>query len=144
MKFHVKIFLAHTISWAINEIQILLNEIYKSRLWKKGTTLIVGDSMLYGIDETRLHNTKVRLFPGSMMEDMYLNIYPPLLRKYPTNIFLVIGTNNAKTDNSIQVAEKLVKLREYILSIIPTCSIIISPLFLLVHAVTYQNVLLFY
>ena len=76
-----------------------------------GTTLIVGDSMLYGIDETRLRNTKVRLFPGSTIEDLYLNIYP-LLRKNPTNIFLVIGTNNAKTDNSAQVVEKLVKLRE--------------------------------
>ena len=80
-------------------------------LWKKGTTLTVGDNMLYGIDETRLRNTKVRLFPGSTIEDMYLNIYP-LLRKNPTNIFLVIGRNNAKTDNSVQVAEKLVKLRE--------------------------------
>ena len=75
----------------------------------------------------RLRNMKVRLFPGSTIEDMYLNIYP-LLRKNPTNIFLVIGTNNAKTDNSVQVAEKLVKLREYILSIIPTCIVIISPL----------------
>ena len=51
-----------------------INQIYKSYLetnsiWKKGTTLIVGDSMLYGIDEKRLCNTKVRIFPGSTIED---------------------------------------------------------------------------
>ena len=42
-----------------NTDTIMLNEIYKSRLeytalWKKGRTLIVGDSMLYGIDETQI------------------------------------------------------------------------------------------
>ena len=44
--------------------------------WIKGTTLIVGDSMLYGINEERLsgkrkHNIKVRVFPGATVDDMY-------------------------------------------------------------------------
>ena len=108
----------------------MLNKIYERRLeytalWKKGTTLVVGDSMLYGIDETRLRSTKVSIFPGSTIKDMHFNIYP-VLHKDPTNIFLVIGTNNI--DNSVQIAEKLSKLREYILSIIPSCLVIISSL----------------
>ena len=85
---------------------LILNKFYESRLeytalWKKGTTLIVGDSMLYGIGETRLRTTKVRLFPVSTIEDMYFNILYPLLRKHmyfniyplllknPTNLFYV-------------------------------------------------------
>ena len=41
-----------------------INSIYtkplcKEALWKKGTILIVGDSLLYGIDEQRMRNTKV-------------------------------------------------------------------------------------
>ena len=66
---------------------LILNKIYEScleytALWKKGTTLIVGDSMLYVIDETTLRNTKVWLFPGSMIEDIYFNILYPLLQKH--------------------------------------------------------------
>ena len=41
----------------------------------KGTCLIVGDSMLAGIDENRLktgkHKVKVRYFPGARTDDMY-------------------------------------------------------------------------
>ena len=119
MKSHIKIFLGHTISprlkhWAINEIQIpyCLMKFIKVA-WNIvlcGTTVIVGDNMLYGIDETRLRNTNVRLFPGSTIEDLYLNICP-LLRKSPTNIFLVIGRNNAKTDNSVQSYRKISEVK---------------------------------
>ena len=62
-----------------------LNMIYKKpintdALWKKGTTLIVGDSMLNGIIESKLKNTKVRILPGASIEDMFFHI-TPLLRK---------------------------------------------------------------
>ena len=42
---------------------VMINNIYKKPLnheaiWRKGTTLIAGDSMLNGVDETKLRNTK--------------------------------------------------------------------------------------
>ena len=47
-------------------------------MWKKDTTLIIGDTLLYGIDEQRLHNTKIRVFPGATIEDIYFNVIPLL------------------------------------------------------------------
>ena len=95
--------------------------------WRKGTTLIAGDSLLFGIDEKRLRNTKVRIFPGSSIEDAYFHLYP-LLRKCPTNILLLFGTNNAREDTSFQIREKLMKLKAYISSILPNCTIYLSTL----------------
>ena len=83
--------------------------------------------MLYGIDDKRLHNTKVRISPDSTIEDIYFKLYP-LLRKCPTIIFLLIGTNNAKKDNSVQIKDKLIKLKAFILSMIPSCNVFISTL----------------
>ena len=51
----------------------------------KGTCLIVGDSILAGIDEHRLSTGKKkvqgRYFPGARTDDMY-DYMKPLLRKY--------------------------------------------------------------
>ena len=50
----------------------------------QGTCLIVGDSMLAGIDKNRLksgkHKVKVRYFPGASKDDMY-DYMKPLLQK---------------------------------------------------------------
>ena len=107
-----------------------LNSIYKrsvntNEIWKNGTTLIIGDSMLYGIDEKRLKNTKVRIFPGASIEDLFFNI-SPLLRKKPNNIICHIGTNNTINENSNEIMEKLMKLKEYIKSKLPNCNLIFS------------------
>ena len=96
-------------------------------LWKKGTTLIVGDSMLNGLDETKLRNCKVRVYPGSSVEDMHYNI-TPLLRKQPSTVILHVGTNNTTRDNSHQIIEKLVNLKRFIVSQIPGVKLIISSL----------------
>ena len=96
-------------------------------LWKKGTTLIVGDSMLNGLDESRLRNCKVRVYPGSSIEDMHYNIIP-LLRKRPSTVILHIGTNNTTRDNSHQIIEKLANLKQLIISQIPDVRLIISSL----------------
>ena len=54
--------------------------------WPKNTTLIVGDSMISGIDQQRLLNKgriiKVRSFPGAAINDMHHYI-KPLLKKPP-------------------------------------------------------------
>ena len=120
-----------TVKISENE-HFILNSIYtkpleKAALWKKGTTLIIGDSLLYGLDETKLKNAKVRIYPGGSLEDMHYNIYP-LLRKKPTNIIIHAGTNNATTENSVLIVEKLLKLKNFILSILPNCKIIFSGL----------------
>ena len=111
-----------------NELNtIYQNTIDNNALWKQGTTLIIGDSILYGIDESKLKHTKVRVFPGSSIEDIFFNI-TPLLRKKPSNIILHIGTNNAVYDNSSQIIEKIIKLKEYIISKLPDCKLFFSSL----------------
>ena len=46
--------------------------------WSKGTTLIIGDSILYGVEEAKLdkYNTKVRVNPGARVDDIYDYIIP--------------------------------------------------------------------
>ena len=48
------------------------------KLWPKNTTLIVGDSIIHGLDERRLKNykAKVRSFPGAKINDIYDYINP--------------------------------------------------------------------
>ena len=83
--------------------------------------------MIGGIDETRLRNTKVRVKPGATIEDMFFQI-TPYLRKCPTNIICHVGTNNANRDRSDEIMEKLVKLKEYIVSRCPAANIVFSAL----------------
>ena len=87
------------------------NKIDECDLWKPQTTLIVGDSMLYGLEESRLRNCKVRMFPGASIEDMHYNLIP-LLRKKPTTIILHAGTNNCINNNSNEIIEKLLNLKD--------------------------------
>ena len=108
-------------------LHVYENEADPSILWKKGTTLIVGDSMLNGLDETRLKNCKVRAYGGSSIEDLHYNLVP-LLRKRPSTIILHTGTNNSTRDNSAQIIEKLINLKEFIISHTPHVKIIISSL----------------
>ena len=74
--------------------------------------------MLYGINESRLKCSKVRVSPGASVDDMFFNIFP-LLRENPTNIIMHAGTNNAVTENSSQTIRKLLKLKHFITSIHP-------------------------
>ena len=97
-------------------------------MWNVGTSLIIGDSMLYGIDESRLQFSKVRVYHGPSVDAMFFNIFP-LLRKNPTNIIMHAGTNNAVTENSSQTIRKLLKLKHFIISILPNykvCSQLIN------------------
>ena len=70
----------------LNDINdVYKNELDECALWRRGTTLIVGD-------KSRLKNCKVCVFPGASIEDMYYNIVP-LIRKKPTTIILHAGAN---------------------------------------------------
>ena len=90
-------------------------------------TLIIGDSMIGGIDKRRLRNTKVRSKPGATIEDMFFFI-TPYLRKNPTNIICHVGTNNTRSDSAEQIMEKLVQLKEYIMSKCPSVKLVFSNL----------------
>ena len=86
-----------------------------SHRWREGTTLITGDSMLLGVVERKLENCKVRTHPGATIEDMYYHLEPHL-RKKPTRVILLLGTNNCGDDEPRVIVQKLMKLRTFILS----------------------------
>ena len=72
------------------------------RQWKRGTTLIVGDSVLAGIGQKCIsgnRNVKVRIFPSGTTHDMH-DCPKPLLKKNSDNIILHIGTNNSVNETS--------------------------------------------
>ena len=77
------------------------NEIHHK--WSQNTTLIVGDSIVSGIEENRIlpqwRKFKVQSFPGATIEDMY-DYIKPLLKKCPKNIILNIGTSNTVNETS--------------------------------------------
>ena len=98
--------------------------------WKNGTVLITGDSMLNGIEESKLQmkfDVKLRAFSGANTEDMH-SYLKPLLKKEPTTVILHIGTNDS-TENGID-SDKLVKrildLKDEIEKMVHGCKVIIS------------------
>ena len=97
-----------------------------STLWPHGTTLIVGDSMLGGIEESRMGpRRKVRSFPGATIADMHQYLVP-LLRKKPSRLVAHVGTNDASFSSAKTIADDLLKLQKFIQSILPECLVIIS------------------
>ena len=95
--------------------------------WRSGTTLIVGDSLLNGIEESKLRNAKVRVFPGSSIEDLVYHL-TPLLRKKPSNVIIHIGTNNCVRDTARDITEKLENLKLFVQNQTQDCKIIFSSL----------------
>ena len=72
--------------------------VLNSYQWKKGTTLIAGDSMLAGLREAKLSRSKrikVRYFPDGKTEDLQNHLIP-YLEKDPDNIIIHIGTNDSR------------------------------------------------
>ena len=93
------------------------------------TTIIIGDSMLNGIEENKLsmkhRNVKVRNFPGANIDDMSDYIKPILSRK-PKNIILHIGTNDCINSTPGQIYAKIQNLTIAIKEKLPNANIIIS------------------
>ena len=91
--------------------------------WLAGTCLIVGDSILTGIDEKRLSRNnqvvKVRDFRGATSDDLKHHLVP-LLKKKPEHIILHIGTNDAVSKTSRQIPDELLQLKQYIINTLPT------------------------
>ena len=99
-----------------------------SHKWPKKTVLVVGDSMLIGVDEKRMshrNNVKVRNFPGATIDDMF-DYIKPLIQKCPDTVILHIGTNNCPNETSRAILDKLLNLKGFILKLLPSSKVIIS------------------
>ena len=95
-------------------------------LWRPGTILIVGDSMLNGVEERKMpSNVKVRNFPGSTVKDMH-DYVKPLLRKKPSHVILHVGTNDAVNSDSNAIVNQLINLKEYIENELPNSTVTLS------------------
>ena len=99
--------------------------------WKEKTTLIVGDSMLSGLDERRLSNkgdVKVRAFPESTIEDLREHYIQPLLKKQPSSVIIHIGTNDASQEgaNADKILDALLDLKAEVEKNIKGCKVILS------------------
>ena len=80
--------------------------------WPPNTTLIIGDSILWGVEEGRLkkYNAKVRVNPGAQVDDLY-DYMAPLLRRKPQNIILHIGSNDANYKPAEQIFTEIANLK---------------------------------
>ena len=95
-------------------------------LWKPGTILIVGDSMLNGVEERKMPSyVKVRNFPGSTVRDMY-DCVKALLRKRPSHIILHLGTNDAVNSDCSTIVNQLINIQEHIESELPDSMVTLS------------------
>ena len=92
--------------------------------WRKNTTLIVGESIISGIDQQRLsvkgRIIKVRSFPRATINDMY-DYIKPLLKKVPDNVILHVGTNDAPNSTSRTISNNMLSLKSSIVCISRKC-----------------------
>ena len=80
---------------------------------KKKNVLIVGDSMLNCIKESKLSKTRhirVQPIPGGKTEGSKENL-SDLLHGELQKVITHVGTNNAMTDTSKKIFEKLISLK---------------------------------
>ncbi len=98
-----------------------------SSTWSHNTTLIVGDSMINGIEEDRLrrYNARVVACPGAKIKDMY-EIITPLLTNNPSKVIVHVGTNDCPYKPSDVIINDLNLLRKYIENNLPGGKVVIS------------------
>ena len=112
-----------------NESQENLDK--EDHVWKKGTVLIMGDSMLHGIDEKKLSKNgfvKVRCFPGSTISDLQSHYMQPLISKKPSKVVVHVGTNDASTKGATadKIIDALLELKKEIETKLPEAIVVIS------------------
>ena len=100
------------------------NTVHKNdKEWRKGTTLISGDSTMSGLTEKKMSRNrkiKVRYFPVAKIKDTY-HYAIPLLEKKPENIILHLGTNDALYKSCTNILKDLIELKDFILEKLPSC-----------------------
>ena len=100
----------------------------KTKTWPKRTCLVMGDSMLEHIDETRMSRkfkVKVRPFSGAKTEDM-LDYLVPLPEKMSDYVILHVGTNNAIDYEASDIVKKIIQVKMFIKLRVPNSKVIIS------------------
>ena len=95
--------------------------------WPPGTTLIIGDSMLGGIEEKRMkrYGVKVRSHPGACVDDLY-DYITPVLKKKPAHIILHIGTNDSTFKSAKDIYDEIVNLKAFIRQALPGTTVYLS------------------
>ena len=97
------------------------------KIWPNGTCLIMGSSLLNGVKQELMGPLyKVRAFPGAVIEDFY-NYAIPLVKKKPSSIILMAGSNDAaiKSKSSQSILEDLLKLKSFLQAKF-RCNVILS------------------
>ena len=104
------------------------NETKNNSLWPSGNCVIVGDSIVNGIDEKRLSkkhgNVKVFHFSGARIDDINQYIIP-IIKKQPDYLILYVGTNDATTNASKKIVHDLLILKSNISKQLPSCRIVL-------------------
>ena len=98
--------------------------------WPVGTCVIVGDSIITGIDEKRLSKNrlvKVHDFRSATLTDINHHIIP-ILKKKPDVIILHVGTNDSVSRTSRKILDDLLQLKSAITKKLPNCQVIFSQL----------------
>ena len=91
--------------------------------WRKGTTLILGDSTISGLIEKKVSRNKkikVRFFPGAEIKDYHYAIN--LLEKKPENIILHSVKNDAFHKAGTNILKNTIELMCFDLKKLPSCN----------------------
>ena len=100
----------------------------KQQSWKKGTTLIMGDSILSGLLEYKMSRgkaIKVQTFPDAAINDMKFFV-APLPMKKPDKVISRVGINDAPHFTPDEMFENMKELRLLIQKMVPAAKVIIS------------------
>ena len=92
-------------------------KVEETHTWRKGTTLIMGNSNLSHIRKEKLckkGTIKVRCFSGAKFEYFY-HYTIPLITKKPDCIVLRMGTNNAPYCTPEKMVDQILRLKNIIL-----------------------------
>ena len=95
---------------------------------KKKSVLVVGDSFLNGIEESKLSKDKhIRVQPisGAKIKDISNNL-DELIHGDLKTIILHVGTNNTVVDTPEDIYNDLISLKTKIEDKIPNCQVLIS------------------
>ena len=92
--------------------------------------LVVGDSMVNGIEESKLSkasNIRVQPIPGGKIEDKQQNL-KDLLHEDLETVIIHAGTSNGTTDTPQMIVDKLITLKRNIEGSLPKYHVIVSNL----------------
>ena len=102
-----------------------------SRKEEGSSTYVVGDSMINGMDESKMSNRrriiKVRAHPGASISDM-LDYLRPILRKKPTHLVLHAGTNDIRNLSPEEILDQFDKVNDVVTRDSPETKLILSSL----------------